>query len=251
MDINLIVCADSWACCHLVMPSLFSSAEAWVQAANLRREVPQEIFGTISKERFDYNRNLLTFIQSSHFRSLRKQEIISLFKSNWAYDTKGSFWPPNCDGLILPTEIVRGALPPTTFIKYLVPWFNFLHSSTVQSYWDDTEQIGVLLNCKFLMQGDSIECLTPIYHSINAASIGRQALSTGRFSFTSQNDYLAGPASLINHACSRHSNVIVDHKAQEVVINVARLHQYQRLYSTYNTEQELLKSRGFQCTRCR
>ena len=243
----MVVCADSWACCHLIMPSLFVSANSWIEAATLRREVPSEIFGTISIDRFNYNLNLLSFIRSSDFRSLRKSEMISYFEDHWVYDTPGSFWPPLYDGLLLPTEIVRGALPPTALIKHLIPWIDFLLSPTVVSYWDETEQIGVQLNCKFLMQADSIQCLKPIYHVVNSASTSLQALSSGRFSFTSHNHYLAGPASLINHACSRHSNVIVDHKIQECVINVPRLHHAQRLYSTYNTEPELLKSRGFQC----
>ena len=251
MDINLVVCADSWACCHLIMPSLFVSAQAWIDAAKLRREVPQEIMGTISIERFHYNRNMVSFIQSSEFRSLRKKQMISYFEDHWVYDIQGSFWPPLFDDLLLPTEIIRGAFPPTNFIKHLIPWIEYLLSNTVQSYWDDTEHIGVRLTCNFLMQADSIACLKPMYYAVNAASTSLQALQSGRFSFTSQNQYLAGPASLINHACSRHSNVVVDHKAQEVVINVPRLCQFQRLYSTYNTEAELLKSRGFQCLQCR
>ena len=251
MDINIVVCADSWACCHLVMPSLFQDAESWIAAAKTRLEVPSEIFGTLSIGRFHYNIGFAKFLKSSWFRSLQNQEVLSFLESHWVYDVPGSFWGSDCNNLLLPNEVIRGALPPKRFIKHILLWIRLLQDSAVACYWDAVEQIGVHLNCKSLLQGDSIACLAPLCISVNALSVSLQAKAFGRFSFTSSNEYLAGPASLINHACKRHSNVVVDYNDLEVVIDVPRIHQFDRLYSTYNTPNEMFLSRGITCRRCR
>ena len=251
MDINIVVCADSWACCHLIMPSLFQNADSWISAAKTRVEVPSEVFGTLSIGRFHYNLQFVQFLKSSWFRSLRNDQVLTFLESHWVYDVPGSFWGSLCNNLLLPTEIVRGAMPPKRFIKHLLVWIHFLHDSTVGCYWDNVEQIGVHLACNLLLQGDSIACLEPLYMSVNALSVSLQAKAFGRFSFTSSNEYLAGPASLINHACTRHSNVVVDHNDREVVINVPRIHNLDRLYSTYNTPTDMFLSRGINCRLCR
>lgn len=212
MDVDFVVCLDSWACVHLILPLLFPKPETWMLACNHRQDVPREAIGSITAKHFQYNTQFLSFLKSQTFRRLRKDDILRFFETHWVYDSDHSFFPHSNDYLLLPTELVRGQFPPKSLFVFLWPWFKLIQNDNVGYYWDPMEQISLVLKCNEVHQADAIHVLKPVLHGINDVSVLLQANPHGRFSFTAGRKYLAGPASLINHACKRHSNVVVDHK---------------------------------------
>ena len=154
----------------------------------------------------------------------------------------------NC--LLLPRAIVRNEYPPKKAVKFLIPWLRFLCQNEVGVYWDRVEQIGIYVMEDF-PQATTLFSLECSLHSLNKVGMKTQHLARQRFSFTSSNMLLAGPASLINHACSACSNAILDFNALQVIVNVDQILAPGRLYITYNDENTLLRFRNIYCRMCR
>ena len=154
----------------------------------------------------------------------------------------------NC--LTLPRVLIRKDFPPRKTIKFLIPWFRFISQNEVGVYWDRIEQIGIYVKEDFARATTlfSLECSL---HSLNKVGSMTQQLNHQRFSFTAFGMLLAGPASLINHACSNCSNAILDFGALQVVVNADYVLAPGRLYITYNDEPTLLQHRGISCLMCR
>ena len=85
MDIDLVLCCESWACIHLIMPTLFENANDWMNAVLLRQELPTECQGTITKTRFDHNLNFIQFVQSNGFSS-DNSHMLEYFSEFWQYE---------------------------------------------------------------------------------------------------------------------------------------------------------------------
>ena len=151
---------------------------------------------------------------------------------------------------MLPPVLVRDQYPPRKTIKFLIPWLRFLCQNEVGVYWDRIEQIGIYVKHDFVRATTlfSLECSL---HSLNKASVLTQHLWCQRFSFTALNMLLAGPASLINHACSNCSNAIIDFSSLQVIVNTDCVLAPGRLHITYNDEATLLLRRGISCLMCR
>ena len=63
--------------------------------------------------------------------------------------------------------------------------------------------------------------------------------------------YLGGPLSLVNHACSRHSNCVLNLKGGVRLSVDTFIMSGQRLYMCYNSnEDEMRRVRGFGCAIC-
>ena len=152
--------------------------------------------------------------------------------------------------LLLPRAIIRNDFPPKKAVKFLIPWLRFLCQNEVGVYWDRVEQIGIYVMEDYA-QATTLLSLECSLHSLNKIGMSTQQLAHQRFSFTSSNMLLAGPASLINHACSDCSNAIFDFKALQVIVNVEQILAPGRLYITYNDESTLLRYRGISCRMCR
>ena len=152
--------------------------------------------------------------------------------------------------LCLPRVLIRDEFPPRKAIKLLLPWLRFLCQNEVGVYWDRIEHIGIYVKDDYPRASTlfSLECSL---HSLNKRGMTTQQLKHQRFSFTAFNMLLAGPASLINHACSDCSNAIIDFSSLQVVVNADYALAPGRLYITYNDEPSLLKHRGISCLMCR
>ena len=88
MDLDLVLCCESWACIHLVMPPLFSNHQQWIDAAYNRQDVPNECFGTMSELRFHYNLEFIHWIRNHAF-SNSYEHFAAFFSKSWQFD-KGS-----------------------------------------------------------------------------------------------------------------------------------------------------------------
>ena len=264
MDIDLILCCESWACIHLIMPTLFDNAQEWMEAVHSRQDLPIECQGTISETRFYDNLRFIQFVQSNGF-SRESGHMMNYFCQHWQYDNgnKFIFRAPKyriefahadevvlSNYLTLPRVLIRKDFPPKKTIKFLLPWFRFLSQNEVGVYWDRIEQIGIYVKEDFPRATTlfSLECSL---HSLNKVGIMTQQLNHQRFSFTAFDMFLAGPASLINHACSNCSNAILDFSSLQVVVNADYVLAPGRVYITYNDEPTLLQHRGISCLMCR
>ena len=85
MDIDLVLCCESWACIHLIMPTLFDNANDWMNAVELRQELPIECQGTISETRFHHDLNFIHFVQTNAF-SRHNSHMFEYFCEHWQYD---------------------------------------------------------------------------------------------------------------------------------------------------------------------
>ena len=158
--------------------------------------------------------------------------------------------PATPEFLLLPKPLIRHSFPPTETFTYLVPWFRFLCSKSVSPYWDEIEYLGVKARKSF-DQHDHISSLTGSRHSMNARSLRAQQPKNSRFSLLLGNTYLAGPAGLINHACSEHANCVLDFQSLHIEVSVSSLEAGSRIYYTYSNEDDMLATRGFTCNMCR
>ena len=251
MDIDLCLAVDSWACTQLIMPNLFEDSNSWMQAASQRQEVPIELLGSFSMERFHYNRELCAYFRSHYFPNSSVDMSNEMVK-NWLYDSSITVLPSPATSIILPSEIVRGQHPPEDAIYHIVPWIRLIRSKQVHAYWDAIECIGLKLSpgpC--FKQSELFRVLKPTFKLLNAISLLTQLRKKQRFSLFEGNLYLAGPAGLLNHACSHHSNCNLDCKTMEVRCNAVRILPGEALRITYASESDLLEHRGFCCNLCR
>ena len=250
MDIDLCLAVDSWACTQLIMPMLFPDAQSWMQAASKRQEIPVELFGTLSPARFRYNLEFCSYLYSPYFPNSPSDMKDALIK-NWLYDLSHSILPSPATSVILPVEIVRGHHPPFEVIDCLIPWIRLIRSKQLKPYWDVQEGIGLKLSIPSVFQSHLFKVLKPMFKLLNAMSLWTQLRKDQRFSLFEGNFYLAGPAGLINHACSKHSNVNLDCHLMEVRCNALTISSGEPLRMTYASESELLEHRGFTCNMCR
>ena len=86
MDIDLCLVVDSWACTQLIMPLLFQDDKSWIQAASTRQEVPAEIMGSITSERYHYNRGFCSYLMSPYFPN-STSDMSNVLISNWMSDS--------------------------------------------------------------------------------------------------------------------------------------------------------------------
>ena len=151
---------------------------------------------------------------------------------------------------MLSRPLVRNNYPPLPTFRFLVPWIRFVIQKSVVVYWDEIEKLGIKVRQDFYRH-DVIEALRGLAYPINRTTLNAQRPKDARFSIVRGNTYLAGPAGLINHACSRHSNCILHFGDWSVEVNVSRLEAGSRVYYTYSDEDDMIANRGFSCTCCR
>ena len=152
--------------------------------------------------------------------------------------------------LLLPRAVVRSEYPPITAIKFLVPWLRFICQRDIEAYWDATEQIGLVTRIH-LFRGGVISILQGYSHVLRASGLTSQWRRGSRFSLMQNNRFLAGPASLANHACSKCSNCALDFKSLSFVVNNEHIARGERLYITYSHEQDMRNNRQIFCLKCR
>ena len=162
--------------------------------------------------------------------------------------------------------VLKKVLVTSTFF-----WARYVTDIRMRTYFDITEQLGVQLQQHVDRPyecGEEIWALLGELHPINIDNVLAKSKKGERWSFygTSPPRYLSGPVSLINHACHKHSNVIikpiVDNSpiwllnrstSQQVFVAIAetRISAGDRIYATYDRDaSELQRSRGIKCNVC-
>ena len=151
-------------------------------------------------------------------------------------------------------------------------WARYLSSPLLCTYFDIKEQLGVRIADNAIRRFECGEEIWPLLgqlHDNDVAIVMARYAVGQRWSFfgTSPPRYLSGPVSLINHACHRHSNVIikpVEHLPQWnrtsrqsinqncfVAVAETRISPGERVYATYDMDAiELKRTRGIECSLC-
>ena len=164
-------------------------------------------------------------------------------------NTECSLLPISTTFLLLPSPLIRHSYPPTATFTHLVPWFRFVCSKIVAAYWDPAECLGVTVRTHF-DKHDLLAVLQGHPHALNSRTLRAQMPKNAMFSLMRGNLYLSGPASLINHACIKHANCVLDFSNFSVEVSSSRLEAGDRLYYTYSDEVDMSTVRGIACTFC-
>ena len=151
-------------------------------------------------------------------------------------------------------------------------WARYLTSPRICTYFDVNEQLGVRMQDDARRPYECGEELWPLLgrlHDIDIDTVKRTYVVGARWSFfgTSPPMYLSGPVSLINHACQKHSNVVIKPvdrypnwirtRSQSfydkcvVAVAETRISAGDRVYATYDSDNRALKAaRGIECMLC-
>ena len=248
MKHHIAVNVDSWAIVHLIMPMVIDDPQVWVYSSSKRSEVPSEALGIITKDRYAFNRSFTLFLRSNEFSSCT--EFVSYFGKISVQDSfivDGSSLHANT--FRIPEHFTSTGGTPDEFIDAAFVWYKFLNQKHFRPYWDDVEGVGVSVMRDFfppydLRQLDGFS--VPLPDSI------QQLLPPLMIRDSRTKDlYLGGPLSLVNHACSRHSNCVLNLKGGVRLSVDTFIMSGQRLYMCYNSdEEEMRRVRGFGCAIC-
>ena len=85
MDFDLVVCVDAWASIHLVMPTLFNSANEWEKAARTRNDVPDDVWGDLSEQRLRYDQMYITHIKNQGF-GFSSVRLLTYMSDHYEYE---------------------------------------------------------------------------------------------------------------------------------------------------------------------
>jgi len=248
MKHQIAVNVDSWAIVHLIMPMVIDDPEIWIACSSNRSEVPSEALGIITKGRYSFNRSFCLFLRSNDFSS--SNDFVSYFGKISVQDSlilDGSSL--HADTFRIPDHFISTGGTPVQFIEAAFVWYKFLNQKHFRPYWDDVEGVGVSVMRDFfppydlrLLDGFSVPLPDSIQQLVPPPMI--------RDSRT-KDLYLGGPLSLVNHACSRHSNCVLNLKGAVRLSVDTFIMSGQRLYMCYNSdEDEMRRVRGFGCAIC-
>ena len=129
-------------------------------------------------------------------------------------------------------------------------WYNFLNQKHFRPYWDKVEGVGIFQVMRDFYPPYDLRLLHGF--SVPLPADVKYAPSPMRLRDSRTKDvYLGGPLSLANHACSKHSNCVLN------LIDGVRLTadvfimSGQRVYICYSAnEDEIARTRGFRCAVC-
>jgi len=245
---QVAVNVDSWSIAHLVMSQIIDDPIDWVNAVMKRSEVPSEVYGLVSPNRFAFNRRLCLFLRSNNFSTLN--EFSSHFLRNWVQDSHcADDSTVQSIFFVIPDYFLKTGVPPDAFFSGIYIWYKFLNQQHFRPYWDIQEGVGISVMRDYYPPHD-LSLLEGFSVPLSAHAREFEDPKFVRDSRT--NDvYIGGPLSLVNHACSKHSNcvlIVVDgvRLAADSYINAGR-----RVYMCYNSnEDELIRWRGFGCAVC-
>jgi hypothetical protein len=245
---QVAVAADSWCIGHLILPGLINDPIEWIHILSKRSEVPSDAFGVISSERYAFDNRLCIYLRSHRF--LTEYEFVTHFQKTSVSDSStldlndlGSVYFP------IPAYFTNAGVPPHEFLKSVFIWHMFLNQKHFRPYWDSVEGVGISVMRDFfpphnlrLLDGYLVPIPTALLHVPPPKYI--------RDSRTADS-YIGGPVSLVNHACSKHSNCVLSLDDGVRLAADTFIMSGAKIYICYNDkEDELLSSRGFKCAIC-
>ena len=239
---------DSWSIVHLIMPLIIEDPHDWVNCVLKRTEVPSEALGVVSPSRYAFNRRLCLYLRSTDLTS--EHDFISHFHDNWMTDSSSidqRHVMSEC--FRFPEYYLNGAVLPHHFLAGVYIWYKFLNQHHFRPYWDEVEGVGVSVLRDFFppldlsrLHGFSVHLPVDV-RSTNPPKLIRDSRTADL--------YLGGPVSLVNHACSKHSNCILNLTDGVRLAADTFVKSGDRIYICYNeSEDELLQIRGFSCAVC-
>ena len=128
-------------------------------------------------------------------------------------------------------------------------WYNFLNQQHFRPYWDDVEGVGIQVMRDFypphdlrLLHGFTVP-LPALVKQLPPPKLIRDSRT--------KDVYLGGPISLANHACSKHSNCVLNLNDGVRLGADIFIMSGQRVYICYSSdEEEIARTRGFRCAVC-
>ena len=245
---SIAVEVDSWSIVHLIMPIIIEDPHEWSTLASNRSEVPSEALGIVTPRRHAFNRRLCLFLRSNEYSST--SEFVTKFLSTYVKDSSDfDASRVHSEFFRIPHYFLTSGGTPEQFLQAAFVWYNFLCQQHFRPYWDNDEGVGIIVQRDYhppldlrQLEGFSVRLPAAIRDSVAPKFI--------RDSRT-KDLYIGGPVSLVNHACSKHSNCVLNLKDRVSLAADTFIKSGERVYICYNSkEDELLRSRGFQCAIC-
>ena len=245
---SIAVEVDSWSIVHLIMPIIIEDPHEWSTLASNRSEVPSEALGIVTPRRHAFNRRLCLFLRSNEYSST--SEFVTKFLSTYVKDSSDfDASRVHSEFFRIPHYFLTSGGTPEQFLQAAFVWYNFLCQQHFRPYWDNDEGVGIIVQRDYhppldlrQLEGFSVRLPAAIRDSVAPKFI--------RDSRT-KDLYIGGPVSLVNHACSKHSNCVLNLKDRVSLAADTFIQSGERVYICYNSkEDELLRSRGFQCAVC-
>ena len=239
---------DSWSIAHLIMPQIIHDPKDWVREVSKRSEVPSEVFGVVSSKRHASNQRFCLFLRSNQFSS--QEEFASHFLKFWVNDVAGNDETLRFSEYFrIPYHFSLNGVPPQDFFNAVFVWYNFLNQQHFRPYWDDVEGVGIQVMRDFypphdlrLLHGFTVP-LPALVQQLPPPKLIRDSRT--------KDVYLGGPISLANHACSKHSNCVLNLNDGVRLGADIFIMSGQRVYICYSSdEEEIARTRGFRCAVC-
>ena len=230
------------------MSSIIDDPQAWVKLSSKRTEVPSVCFGVLSPSRHAFNRKLCLYLRSIKFKN--ESDFISHFHDNWVLDSSTlDAEAPSPFFFRIPMHYTVSGVLPHHFLSHVFIWYKFLIQQHFRPYWDDIEGVGISVMRDFFppldlrrLEGYSV----PLPMDVRADRSPRLIRDSRTADL-----YLGGPVSLVNHACSKHSNCVLNLKEGVFLAADTYIKSGTRIFICYNSnEAEMLESRGFICAVC-
>jgi hypothetical protein len=148
----------------------------------------------------------------------------------------------------IPDHFSSNGVPPDEFFMAVFVWYQFLKQNHFRPYWDKVEGVGIQVMRDFypphdlrLLDGFTVP-LPPVVKHVPPPKGIRDSRT--------KDVYLGGPISLVNHACSKHSNCVLNLKDDVRLGADIFIMNGQRVYICYTSEHEMARTRGFTCAVC-
>ena len=122
-------------------------------------------------------------------------------------------------------------------------WANFLQNRAYSVSY--TTQYGLGVNSEIVVDAGTCFFIAAKKLAFIGLRAWAQVPSGYRWS-TTQNHYIGGPISLLNHACKRHSNIDYD-MDDDGIIALERINAGDQFFWEYADEDYLIRTRGFSC----
>ena len=204
---QIAVEVDSWSIVQLIMPLVIDDPIEWAAFALKRSEVPSEALGVVTPKRHAFNRRLCLFLRSKDFTST--SQFVSHFLSSSVKDkTSVDDSLVQSEFFRIPGHFLNAGGTPEQFLNAVFVWYNFLCQNHFRPYWDSDEGVGIQVMRDFhpphdlrQLEGFSVRLPATVQDS-NPPKFIRDSRT--------KDLYIGGPVSLVNHACSKHSNCVLN-----------------------------------------
>ena len=126
-------------------------------------------------------------------------------------------------------------------------WVQLLQSNDVMPYYCEHEQVG-LMTTRVIRNGEAIDCGPSFTRRIGIRS--RDSVPFGVRWSTTEGRYLGGGPSLLNHACVRHANALIEYDNGNIVLAIEDIEIFTPVRIVYDDCLPLFETRRIVCGVC-